>query len=107
MIAANGLSLTRAPSTQAPPLPEKASVVIARILIGCIRGYQSYVSPLFPPRCRFRPTCSQYAVEAIRNCGPLRGTWYAIVRILKCHPLHPGGEDPAPQGRQTGKDGGN
>ena len=58
-----------------------------------IRFYQLFISPLFPPTCRFYPTCSQYAIEAIRKKGVLRGVWLAIKRIAKCHPFHPGGYD--------------
>ncbi|MEM6470037.1 MAG: membrane protein insertion efficiency factor YidD [Planctomycetota bacterium] len=70
--------------------------MLGRCLIGLIRIYQTRISPLFPPRCRFTPTCSHYAVEAIRNRGAFVGTCLAIVRILKCHPFHPGGHDPPP-----------
>lgn len=59
-----------------------------------IRFYQLFISPLFPPTCRFYPTCSQYAIEAIQKKGVLRGVWLAIKRIAKCHPFHPGGYDP-------------
>ena len=59
-----------------------------------IRFYQLFISPLFPPTCRFYTTCSQYAIEAIRKKGVLRGVWLAIKRIAKCHPFHPGGYDP-------------
>ncbi|WP_419187671.1 membrane protein insertion efficiency factor YidD [Stieleria bergensis] len=65
-------------------------------MIGLVRFYQRWISPLKPPSCRFSPTCSQYAVEAIRNRGPLVGFYLAIRRILKCHPWHPGGHDPPP-----------
>ncbi|MBD0305323.1 MAG: membrane protein insertion efficiency factor YidD [Nitrospiraceae bacterium] len=65
-----------------------------RICIGIITRYQRWVSPLLPPACRFEPTCSQYAVEAIRRHGVVRGLGCAAVRILKCHPFHPGGLDP-------------
>ena len=58
-----------------------------------IRFYQMFISPLFPPTCRFYPTCSQYAIEAIQKKGVLRGVWLAIKRIAKCHPFHPGGYD--------------
>ncbi|MGS0682501.1 membrane protein insertion efficiency factor YidD [Shewanella sp. 125m-7] len=61
-----------------------------------IRGYQLLISPVMGPRCRFNPTCSYYAIEAIRLHGVLKGCWLAIKRILRCHPLHPGGEDPVP-----------
>jgi uncharacterized protein len=66
------------------------------ILIGLIRGYRLLISPLFPPSCRFRPTCSQYAIEAIDRFGPFYGSWLATKRILRCHPWHPGGYDPVP-----------
>lgn len=62
----------------------------------CIRFYQIFISPLKPPTCRFYPTCSAYAIEAIQKEGPVKGTWLAIKRIAKCHPFHPGGYDPVP-----------
>ncbi|MCL2438816.1 MAG: membrane protein insertion efficiency factor YidD [Coriobacteriia bacterium] len=61
-----------------------------------IRGYQQVISPLLPPTCRFLPTCSEYALEAISTYGVFKGGWLALVRILKCHPFHPGGYDPLP-----------
>jgi len=67
-----------------------------KVLIFPIRVYQRVLSPLLPNRCRFYPTCSHYAVEAIEKHGAIRGLWLAIKRILKCHPLHPGGYDPVP-----------
>lgn len=61
-----------------------------------IRAYQTLVSPLLPAHtCRFYPTCSQYALDAIAKYGALRGSWRAAKRIGKCHPFHPGGFDPA------------
>ncbi|HIK27039.1 MAG: membrane protein insertion efficiency factor YidD [Oscillatoriaceae bacterium SKW80] len=66
------------------------------LLLGLIRGYRLFISPLFPPVCRFTPTCSQYALEAIERFGPWRGVLMAIARIMRCHPLHPGGYDPVP-----------
>jgi putative membrane protein insertion efficiency factor len=66
------------------------------ILLSLIRGYRRFISPLFPPACRFQPTCSQYAVEAIATYGTIKGSWLAINRILRCHPFHPGGYDPVP-----------
>lgn len=62
----------------------------------CIRFYQIFISPLKPPTCRFYPTCSAYAIEAIQKKRPVKGTWLAIKRIAKCHPFHPGGYDPVP-----------
>jgi uncharacterized protein len=61
-----------------------------------IRGYQALVSPLLPPSCRFTPSCSQYALEAVTRHGALRGTWLAARRLARCHPFHPGGFDPVP-----------
>jgi putative membrane protein insertion efficiency factor len=65
-------------------------------LIWTVRGYQGLLSPLLPPVCRFTPSCSQYAIEALRLHGPLRGGWLAAHRIARCSPLCPGGHDPVP-----------
>ncbi len=65
-----------------------------KILIGLISLYRRYVSPLKKPCCRFYPTCSQYALEAIEKKGAWKGTCLALRRILKCHPFHKGGYDP-------------
>ena len=62
-----------------------------------IRFYQRCISPLFPAKCRFYPTCSAYAFTAIERFGFFRGGWLALRRILKCHPFHPGGVDPVPE----------
>ncbi len=67
---------------------------MSKILILCIRFYQLFISPMFPPKCRFYPTCSAYAIEAIQKKGALKGTWMALKRLAKCHPFHPGGYDP-------------
>jgi hypothetical protein len=61
-----------------------------------IRGYQRFVSPALPPSCRFYPSCSQYALEAVTRYGALKGTWLAARRLVRCHPFHPGGFDPVP-----------
>jgi putative membrane protein insertion efficiency factor len=61
-----------------------------------LRAYRLLVSPLLPPACRFFPSCSQYAYEAIEKHGLMRGTRLAVLRILRCHPGHPGGLDPVP-----------
>ena len=67
-----------------------------KILLWLIKAYQLFISPLFPPTCRFQPTCSQYALEAIAQYGTFKGGWLAVARILRCHPFHPGGYDPIP-----------
>ena len=66
------------------------------LLLGLIRFYQRAISPYFPPCCRYTPTCSQYALEAIRKYGPFKGGYLALRRILRCNPFHPGGYDPVP-----------
>ena len=68
----------------------------ARLLLGAVRGYQRWISPLRPPTCRFTPTCSAYAVTAVERFGALRGGWLATRRLLRCGPWHPGGHDPVP-----------
>lgn len=68
-----------------------------RLLLGLIRFYQRSISPGLPPRCRFYPTCSQYAVEAIEKYGPLKGGFLALKRFLRCHPFYKGDLfDPVP-----------
>ncbi len=67
------------------------------ILIALIRVYQLFLSPLLGNHCRFYPSCSQYAREAIERHGVSRGVWLAIRRVLRCHPWHPGGVDPVPE----------
>lgn len=67
-----------------------------QILLRVIRFYQRAVSPLFPPRCRYIPTCSEYALEAVEKYGAVKGSWLAAKRILRCNPFHKGGYDPVP-----------
>lgn len=67
------------------------------LLIGLVRFYQLFISPLIGPRCRFYPTCSHYTIEAIKLHGVLYGSWLAIKRIGKCHPANPGGVDFVPE----------
>lgn len=70
--------------------------MLARLLLLVIRGYQVGVSPFLPPACRFTPTCSAYAAEAIRRHGAGRGSWLALRRLLRCHPWGGSGYDPVP-----------
>lgn len=70
--------------------------MITRLLILPICFYQRYISPMLPPACRFTPTCSQYAVEALQKYGPLKGLYLAVKRILRCHPWGGSGYDPVP-----------
>lgn len=70
-----------------------------RALVRVMRGYQTYVSPALPPTCRFYPTCSQYAIEALQLHGVLGGSWLTLRRLLRCAPWHPGGIDPVPPRR--------
>lgn len=69
---------------------------VAAVLILPIRFYQLCISPMLGPSCRFTPTCSQYAVEALRKHGPLKGSWLAVRRICRCHPWGGSGYDPVP-----------
>jgi putative membrane protein insertion efficiency factor len=69
---------------------------VARVLLVPVRVYRRWISPLLPPACRFYPSCSEYAVEALTVHGAVRGSWLAIRRLLRCHPWHPGGLDPVP-----------
>ena len=64
------------------------------VLLHLLRTYQLVISPLLPPACRFTPTCSAYAMEAIQEYGALRGLYMGLRRLLRCHPFHPGGYDP-------------
>ncbi|CAH1055139.1 membrane protein insertion efficiency factor YidD [Paenibacillus sp. FSL H8-0261] len=69
---------------------------LRRTIQAPIRVYRKYISPIKPATCRFYPTCSAYALEAIEVHGPLKGSWLAAKRIARCHPFHPGGLDPVP-----------
>jgi uncharacterized protein len=69
---------------------------LARLLVAVLGFYRSAISPIRPPSCRYTPSCSAYAVEAIQLHGAGRGTWLAVRRLLRCHPLHAGGHDPVP-----------
>jgi putative membrane protein insertion efficiency factor len=81
--------------TETTPTDAPASPV-RKALAGMIRFYQLAISPMFPPSCRFEPTCSEYTRQAIIRHGAFKGIYLGIRRILKCHPFHPGGYDPVP-----------
>ena len=67
-----------------------------RLLLALVRGYQYLLRPMLGSNCRFAPSCSDYALEAISRYGPWKGSWLALRRISRCHPYHPGGYDPVP-----------
>lgn len=67
------------------------------LFIQLIRGYRAFISPLFPPSCRFQPTCSRYTLDAVEKFGAARGSWLGIKRICRCNPFVPGGYDPVPE----------
>ncbi|PPK68098.1 membrane protein insertion efficiency factor YidD [Actinokineospora auranticolor] len=69
---------------------------VTRVLLLPVRAYRRWLSPVLPPACRFHPSCSAYAVEALTVHGALRGSWLALRRLLRCGPWHPGGLDPVP-----------
>jgi putative membrane protein insertion efficiency factor len=71
-------------------------VIARRLVLGLLRFYKRWLSPLLPPACRYQPTCSEYAMEAVELHGVARGGWLALRRLLRCHPFHRGGFDPVP-----------
>ncbi|MCG3192991.1 MAG: putative membrane protein insertion efficiency factor [Thermoanaerobaculia bacterium] len=73
-----------------------ATSLVARALAFLLLVYKRFVSPLLPPACRFYPTCSEYARQAVMKYGALKGIKLAVLRLLRCHPFHPGGIDPVP-----------
>lgn len=79
----------------------------ARLLMAAITGYRRFISPMIPPRCRFAPSCSAYALQAVAEHGAARGAWLAVRRVGRCHPFNPGGFDPVPPRRLSAPAGGN
>ena len=67
------------------------------LVLGALHAYKMCVSPFLPSACRFYPTCSIYAHQAVSEYGPIRGLWMAALRLMRCHPFHPGGFDPVPE----------
>ncbi len=70
--------------------------IVGKLIIGLVKIYKYAISPMLPNSCRYTPTCSTYAIEAIQKYGPLKGTWLAIKRIARCHPWGGSGYDPVP-----------
>ncbi len=70
---------------------------VSRVVVAPIRAYQRVVSPLIGPRCRFHPSCSEYAAQAVLKHGPIRGIYLGVRRLLRCHPWNPGGFDDVPE----------
>lgn len=71
--------------------------IMTTILVALVKGYQLALSPFFGQQCRFTPTCSQYAIEALQAHGSVKGVWLTLKRVLRCHPWHAGGHDPIPK----------
>jgi len=76
--------------------PQATPGPVGRALLAAVKWYRDAVSPALPPRCRFYPTCSEYAVTALQRYGPARGSWLAVRRVVRCGPWHPGGVDHVP-----------
>ena len=91
------------PAGVIPAVRQDGPTAMARVLMAVVTGYRRFVSPLLPPRCRFEPSCSAYAVEALREHGAARGLWLATRRLARCHPFNPGGYDPVPPRGAGGK----
>ena len=79
--------------------------VASRIACGVVRGYQLLLRPLLPAACRFQPSCSEYAREALSRHGVIRGGWLALRRLARCHPWNPGGYDPPPDALKLPREG--
>ena len=86
----------RAPARAVAAVGRALSDAPRQLLIALVRGYQVAISPLLPPACRYYPSCSAYAVEALERHGAVRGGWLAARRLARCHPFRPGGYDPVP-----------
>ncbi len=78
-------------------------MILKKLLLGLIGFYRYGISPMLGRNCRFHPTCSEYAMEAVERHGALKGAWLALRRVGRCHPFHPGGYDPVPEPSQKDK----
>ena len=78
----------------------RVSHCMIQLLLWLLKGYRYFLSPWLGERCRFYPNCSAYAQQALTECGLVRGIWFTLRRLLRCHPFHPGGYDPIPQPKQ-------
>ena len=81
---------------QESALEKRPASLPARAGLALVRFYQQAISPMFPPSCRYQPSCSEYTKIAIQKYGLARGSWMGLKRVLRCHPFHPGGHDPVP-----------
>jgi putative membrane protein insertion efficiency factor len=88
--------VTTLPDTEDQDAPVRRPGPVARVLLVPVNFYRRWISPVLPPSCRFEPSCSAYAVEALTTHGALRGSWLSVRRLLRCGPWHPGGYDPVP-----------
>jgi putative membrane protein insertion efficiency factor len=80
---------------------EESDRAMRHVIAFLIRIYQRFVSPFLGPRCRFYPSCSNYALQAVQRFGTFYGTWLSIKRLARCHPWHPGGYDPVPTAHEV------
>jgi uncharacterized protein len=90
------MSASEVSSVDAGPTADAGPTLAARLFIVPVLGYRRFISPFLPPVCRFAPSCSEYALEALRTHGAVRGLWLAVRRLARCHPFNPGGYDPVP-----------
>jgi len=93
--------VTTTHDTEDQTAPTRRPGPVARVLLVPVNFYRRWISPVLPPSCRFEPSCSAYAVEALSTHGALRGSWLTVRRLLRCGPWHPGGYDPVPPPRQS------
>ncbi|MDQ3904933.1 MAG: membrane protein insertion efficiency factor YidD [Actinomycetota bacterium] len=83
------------------PAPVRSTGPVVWMLVSTLWFYRRWISPVLPPSCRFTPSCSAYAIEALTVHGVLRGSWWTVRRLLRCGPWHPGGMDPVPPARSA------